>query len=250
MNKTVKKIIINLAQIAGLIVAALLVWYAAAAISGSELVVPQFHTVVRLTFSLMGKPDVWIALLATLARALAAFALSLAVAFGLSLLVGVYPKTRFCTDVVVTVLRALPTIAVILITLVMFPSDYVPIAVAFLVAFPIVYGTFVRGFERCGELFDVCKVYNMPPSNKIRYFLLPIVRDELLPATEETLPLCIKVVIAGEVLALPMRSIGREMYLGKVIIDTARTVALTLLVLVVCLVIDVVLHAARRRRHD
>lgn len=249
MNKTTKKIVLSLAQITGLVVAALLVWYAAAAISGSELVVPQFHDVVRLTFSLLGEGDTWLALLATLARALVAFAISVAVAFGLALLVGVAPKTRFSVDAVVTVLRALPTIAVILVTLVMFPSDFVPVAVAFLVAFPIAYGTFVRGFEHRDELFDVCKVFNISASNKVRYFLLPMIRDELLSVAEEDLPLCIKVVIAGEVLALPLRAIGREMYVGKVSVETARVVALTLLVLIVCLVISAILGAVRRR-HD
>lgn len=250
MHKTVKKILIDVAQIVGLIVAALLVWYVAAAIAHSELILPDPQTVIGLTFRMLGDGSVWLALLATLGRSLAAFVLSVAFAFGLALLVGVYPKTRFCVDAIVTFLRALPTIAIILVTLVLFPSSIVPIVVAFLVASPVAFGTFVRQFEHNAELFDVCKVYDVTPSRRVRYYLLPMIRDELLSVAQEELPLCIKVVVAGEVLALPLRSVGRDMYVGKVNVDTARIVALTLIVLVVCFVIGGVLELVRRRVHD
>ena len=114
MNKTTKKILVDLAQIAGLIAAALLVWYVAAVLTDSELIVPDPWTVFRLAFELLGQGAIWLALLSTLARALVAFAISVAVAFGLALLVGVFPRTRCCANAVVTFLRALPTIAVIL----------------------------------------------------------------------------------------------------------------------------------------
>lgn len=250
MNKTAKKILIDIAQIVGLIVAALLVWYAAASITDSELILPDPQTVIGLAFHMLGDGSVWLALLATLGRSVAAFVFSVAVAFGLALLVGVCPKTRFCVEAIVTFLRAMPTIAIILMTLVLFRSDFVPVAVAFLVAFPVVFGTFVRQFEHHAELFDVCKAYNVAPLRRVRYYLLPLIRSELLSVSQEVLPLCIKVVIAGEVLALPIRSVGRDMYIGKVSVDTARIVALTLIVLAVCFVISGVLGLVRRRVHD
>lgn len=250
MNKTTKKILVNLAQIAGLIAAALLVWYVAAVLTDSELIVPDPWTVFRLAFELLGQGAIWLALLSTLARALVAFAISVAVAFGLALLVGVFPRTRCCANAVVTFLRALPTIAVILMMLVVFRSSTVPVVVAFLVAFPVAYSTLVRQFEHNEQLFDVCKVYNVSAANKIKFYLLPLIRDELLSVAEEELPLCIKVVIAGEVLALPLNAVGREMYVSKIGVETARVVALTLIVFVVCFVISGVLGFVRRRVRD
>lgn len=249
MSKTTKKILSNVAQIVGLVVAAFLVWFAAAALSDNPLVVPDPLEVVKLTFQLLGAGETWLSLLATLARSAFAFALSLTVAFLLAVTVGVFPKTRLVVDAVVTVLRAIPTIAVILMTLVIFRSDSVPVVVAFLVAFPIIYSTFVRQFEYNKQLFDVCKVFNVGAKNKVGYYILPLIKDELLPVTRDELPLCIKVVIAGEVLALPVRAIGREMYRGKVSIETAKVIALTLIVLLVCFAISGALSLIGRR-HD
>ena len=243
MNKTAKKIIINIAQIVGLIAVTVLLWYILALISDNSLVVPRPRAVIGLVFQLLGEGAIWLALLATLARSVLAFVLSLA------LLAGVFPKTRLCTSAVVTFLRALPTVAVILISLIIFRSSVTPVVVAFLVVFPVIYDVFVRKFQSNSELFDVCKVYDVTPANKVKFYILPLVRDELLSVTREQLPLAVKVVIAGEVLALPIRSLGREMYIGKVNLDTARVIALTVLSLTVCFVLSGVLSLAGRR-HD
>ena len=250
MNKSTKKFLINTAQIAGLTVAALLLWYAASAVSGSDLIIPDPRTVIVLAFRLLGSGEIWLALLATLARSAAAFALSVAFAFGAALLTGVFPKTRFCVDAAVTFLRALPTIAAILAMLVVFRSSAVPVVVAFLVEFPVAYGAFERQFDRNAGLFDVCKVYNVSAANKVRFYLLPLIGREMLSVSEEGVSLCVKVVIAGEVLALPLKAVGREMYISKISVETARVAALTLLSLVLCFAISGILGYFRRRRGD
>lgn len=250
MNKTAKKILINAALIAGLTAAALLVWYVAAVIYGNELILPDPWAVIKLAFGLLGDGATWLSLLFTLARSLAAFLLSAVIAFCLALAAGLFPATRLCADAVVTFLRALPTISVILLSMVLLRSSAVPVAVAVLVAFPVAYGTFVRRYDHNRALFDVCKTYDVSACGKVKYFLLPLIRDELLSVAEEELPLCVKVVIAGEVLALPLGSLGRDMYVAKVNLDTARVLALTVIALVVCFVISGVLGLVRRRVND
>ncbi|MCH5156663.1 MAG: hypothetical protein J1G02_02160 [Clostridiales bacterium] len=245
--KRSKKFINNLIQVVVLVAVAILLWYVTALIFDSELIVPEPWTVIKLTCELLGRGATYLALLVTLARAICAFAVSACVAILLSLLVNLYPKCGFVVDCVVTFLRALPTIAIILVTLIVFNSSIVPMVVAFLVTFPIVYSVLQRAFTYNGKLLDVCKVYDVKASKKIKYMFAPIVRDELLTIVREQLPLCIKVVVAGEVLALPLRGIGRQMYIGKVNLDTANVVALTLLTLVVCFVISGVIALCQKK---
>ncbi|MCH5152690.1 MAG: hypothetical protein J1F68_01845 [Clostridiales bacterium] len=247
MKIRTKQFVSNLIQIVVLIAVAILLWYVAALIFDSELIVPEPWAVVKLTFTLLGDGAIYLALLNTLLRAICAFVVSVIVAVLLSMLVFLYPKCAFSVDCVVTFLRALPTIAIILVTLIVFNSTVVPAVVAFLVAFPIVYSVLSRAFKHNGNLLDVCKVYEVTAAKKIKFMFLPIVRDELLTIVAEELPLCIKVVIAGEVLALPFSGIGRQMYIGKVNLDTARVVALTLLTLVVCFAISGVISLCQAR---
>lgn len=248
MTQRTKILLKNLIQVLILVVAVILLWYVAAFVADSELILPQPHAVLKLTFELLGEGQTYVALLFTVLRALASFALSLAVAILLSLCVGLYAKSRFYVDAVVSFLRSVPTISIILITLILFNSSLVPIVVAFLVAFPIVYSVCAREFDKNGKLLDVCKVYGVSPAKKVRYALLPLIAQELPTQCKDTLPLCIKVVVAGEVLALPLKGIGRQMYVGKVNLETASVLALTLLTLVVCFAISGAVSLWQRKK--
>ena len=247
MKQRTKKLLINLAQIVALILIALLLWYIVALATDSDLIVPDPWSVLKLTFSLLGVGQTYLALLSTLLRGVIAFAVSVVFATLLCMLVVVWRKCTFCVNAVVTFLRALPTIAIILITLILFKSTSVPVIVAFLVVFPVIYSGLRRELEHNDKLLDVCAVYDVTPAKKIKFVLLPIVRDELLTNVADQLPLCIKVVVAGEVLALPLSGIGKQMYVGKVNLDTAKVVALTLLTLIVCFVISGIATAFSKR---
>ena len=247
MKQRTKRLLINIAQIAALIVVALLLWYIVAIATNSELIVPNPWAVLKLTFSLLGQGQTYLALLFTLLRAVVAFVVSALFASCLCMLVVVWDKCSFCVNAVVTFLRALPTIAIILITLILFRSTTVPAVVAFLVVFPVMYSRLRRELEHNGKLLDVCKVYDVSVAKKIRFVFFPIVRDELLTFVRDDLPLCIKVVVAGEVLALPLSGIGRQMYIGKVNLDTAQVVALTVLTLIVCFAISGIVALCQAR---
>lgn len=248
MTQRTKRILINIAQIAALLIVALLLWYIAALVSDSELIVPNPWTVIKLTFTLLGEGATYVALLTTLLRAVIAFVLSALFAMLLSIIVVVWKQSSFCVNAIVAFLRALPTIAIILVTLILFQSTSVPVIVAFLVVFPVMYSVLRRELEHNSSLLDVCAVYDVTPANKIKFVLFPIIRDELLNVVRDELPLCIKIVIAGEVLALPLQGIGKQMYVGKVNLDTAKVVALTILTFIVCFAISGIVTLCQRKK--
>jgi len=246
MNKTLRKILINAAKVAISVAVVLLLWWLFAAITHSDLVLPDPWQTLKISGWLLVQGSTYLALLTTLARAVAAFAASFAVALALVLLVGVFPAAKPFVGGVVTVLRALPTIAVILVAMVAFSSAVVPMVVAFLVAFPVIYGAFLREIDD-KPLADLCKVYNVSAAKKVRYVLLPQVSNAMILQCHDSLPLCVKVVIAGEVLALPRLGLGKQMYAAKVNLLTANVLALTLLALVVCLALSGIFALCQRR---
>ena len=246
MTSTAKKVLFNVLYVVGVVAVIFLTWYVLSVAFNSELVAPSPFKVIALTFALLGKSATYLALLSTLARSLIAFAASMAVALGLSLLVGVFPACKSAVDKLVTVFRAVPTMSIILVTLILFSSTVVPSIVAFLVAFPIIYSAFTREIYADVKLMDACNVYNVTRRNKTRYVLLPNIGKALIPQTEATLPLCIKVAIAGEALSLPRRGLGQQMYVAKVNLDTASVLALTLLALAACFIIQGVIALCSR----
>lgn len=248
MTSTAKKALFNFLYVLGVIAAILLIWYVTSVAVDSELIAPSPWNVIKLTFELLGKGATYLALLSTLARSLVAFAASFAVALGLTLLVGICPSSKTVVDKAVTIFRAVPTMSIILVTLVLSPSTVVPAIVAFLVAFPIMYSAFTREIYADAKLLDMCVVYGVSCRNKTRYVLLPQILQAIIPQIKDTLPLCVKVVIAGEALSLPRRGLGQQMYVAKVNLDTASVLALTLLALTVCFIIQGVIALCGKRK--
>lgn len=238
MNSTAKKFLNEFLFAAAFIAAVFVIWLVVFLSVNNDMLAPSPWSVIALTFTLLGTGETYLALLSTLLRAVIAFVCSMLVAFGISLLVGVLPSAKKTADRCVTLFRALPTMSVILVTLILFPSSFVPVIVAFLVAFPIIYSAFVREIYAEARLLDVCVSYGVTAANKTRYVLLPCVKRAVAPQVSDTLPLCIKVVIAGEALALPGYGLGKQMYVGKVNLDTAKVLAVTVLALAVCFIIQ------------
>lgn len=238
MNSTAKKFLVNFLYALGIIAAILLIWYVTSLSVDSELIAPDPWQVIALTFTMLGRGTTYLALLSTVLRSLIAFAVSVAVALALSLIAGVLPSLKPVIDKVVTIFRAVPTMSLILITLVFVSSMAVPVIVAFLVAFPVIYSAFIREIYADGKIRDMCAVYGVTSGNKARYVLLPQIGNAVVPQIKDTFPLCIKVVIAGEALSLPRRGIGQQMYVAKVNLDTASVLALTVLALAVCFIIQ------------
>ena len=248
MNKTLRKLYISIAQIVVTVAVVLLLWWAFAAAADNELVLPDPWAVVKLTAQLLGKGKTYLALLLTLARAVIAFVASMAVALALTLITGSFPRSAPVVNGFATFIRAIPTIAVILITMIVFSSFVVPIVVAFLVGFPIVYSAFQREIAAETKLLEVCKVYDVSRGKKVQHVLLPLVSRAVLQQCKDTFPMCVKVVIAGEVLALPRLGLGRDMYVAKVNLLSANVLALTILALIVCYAVTGVCALIGRRR--
>lgn len=247
MSVPTKKILISVAKFIAAIAAVLLLWWLAAVITDSELILPEPLEVLKITWRLLGEGATYIALSRTVLRALAAFCISFVIAAALCVGVGLWHCARPFVDGFVAFLRSVPTMSVILLAMVAFRSSVVPVFVAVLVALPIIYSAFTRETEADDSLVDVCEVFAVKRAKKLRYVLLPQMSRVVLPQIRDVLPFCIKIVISGEVMALPRLGLGRQLYVAKVNIETSEVMALTLLALVVCFVIGGVARTIENR---
>lgn len=247
MNTNLKKLGMATAKTVAFVVVVLLLWWAFAAIAQNDLIFPQPWEVFKITFQLLGEGKIWKDLGVTLLRALVAFVVSSAVAIVLAMLSAICKSTKPFLDATVTVLSAVPTAAITLLLMILFSSKTVPIVVAFLVVFPVLYGAFQCEIFGDEQLLDVCEVYRVSTKNKVRFVFLPQIFATFRAQCRNTVALCVKVVVSGEILALPRLGLGRDVYAAKVNIETAKVLALTLLVLAVCGIFSAVLALVQRK---
>lgn len=227
----------NLIFVVAMAAALVALWTVAALAVGNSFVLPNVPDVCRELGILLAKPSFYASVGVTVGRALLAFAVSLAFALALALLANLFPVRR-PLSAVVTLLRALPTMSIIFLCIVLFPSRAIAYIVTFLVVFPVMYAAFDGALAQAKPLADMCKVFNVQRADKAAFVYIPTLAPQVALQCRSTIALAVKVCIAGEALAMPRSGIGVEMYVARVNLDTANLLAWTLTALVCCYAID------------
>lgn len=142
---------------------------------------------------------------------------------------------------VVAILRALPTMAVILIILIFSTPDSAPVVVAFLALFPVLYTGLYGALSAVDhKLVEACKVYRVPLARRIFKLYLPLALPQILRQASSGVSFAIKLVVSAEVIASTFVGVGGMIGLSKAYFEIPKTFALTLLVVAVGLIVELV----------
>jgi NitT/TauT family transport system permease protein len=166
------------------------------------------------------------ALAATFLRGLAAFSLSAVIGGAMGLAAGFHPLFGAFLAPVLTVIRATPVLALILLALLWFPSGFVPIFAAFLMAFPVMATNAEEGAQAADpRLLEMATLFRVPRREIFRRLRLPSAASHLVAGARSALGLSWKVVVAGEVLSQPLRALGTGMQEARVLLETGSVFA-------------------------
>jgi NitT/TauT family transport system permease protein len=148
----------------------------------------------------------------------------------------------------VGLLRATPVRAVILLAMIWFQSDGMPVFVGFLMCFPVLYGNVVEGIRSLDrDLLDMARVFRVRRPRILTSLYLPAILPYLVAGFSSTLGLSWKVVVAAEVLAQPVRALGSRLQDSRVMLDTAGVLAWTAVALLLAAATEGLLRVAARR---
>lgn len=225
----------------------LAVWAAVSAAKDIPLLIPQLDEIFAELGHVLGGSETWRAIGLTAGRVAGSFLLSFVFAAALSALGAVFkPLHRFLSPVV-TVLQAAPTMAVILIVAVWLDRGEVPLLIGFLICFPLLYNamhTAIAGVD--AELLQMAEVYRIRPLDRLTGIYLPSVLPAVFDGGRSAVSLCVKVVIAAEVLAQTAGSIGIEMQRASVVYEMARLMAWTVIAIVMSFAFEGVVVALKK----
>lgn len=231
------------------ILAAWAVFHAAV---GNELVLPAFSDCLKETGVLLGEAAFWRAFLHTFLRVFAAFAASFILAAVFAVLSYVLPAFgRFFAPFVAT-MRALPTLAVLLLILLWTNAGLAPVVVAALTLFPMLYTSFFAALSQTDEgLIEMSRVYNVPLKKRILHLYLPTVTPYAVKEGTAAFSLGLKLVASAEVLAATAKGLGGMMQEAKIYLDVPRLFALVIVTVAAGLVVELLggicARAAERR---
>ena len=216
-----------------------LLWAAAAKAVDSEYILPTVGETITALFELLKSAEFYRAFFGTLLRSLIAFAISFAAAFIVALAAYKSEKAKRLLSPLIIITRALPTIAVVLLLVVWTSSRVAPVIVTLLVVFPTLYNNLYAAL--CGidkELNEMCKVFGVKNSVRLKKVVFPQVAPEFISATGAGITLNLKLMVAAEVLSQTARSMGYLLNTSKVYFEISAMLALVLVTVLTGLVIE------------
>jgi NitT/TauT family transport system permease protein len=240
----------SLLALASVAVLALL-WKLAALAVGSEIILPSPEAVVRDLAGIMLSSGFWAAVGATLIRGLASFFISCLLGLAAGLLTGFSSTAYWLAQPLLTALRSTPVMSVILLALIWFRADLVPVFVGFLMAFPIVCGnvsTGIRNVDR--QLLEMARIYRVPARRILFEVQLPSMAPFLIAGLSTAMGITWRVIVAAEVLSQPGAGLGTQMQLARDYLDTTRLFALTVVILAIGFLFESLLRVAENRLQD
>ncbi len=225
-----KQKIFDLIFSAAAILALWIAWTVAYFAAGNSYVVPSFSETVAETGHLLIDPVFWRAFGGTVWRTAEAFFISFALGVGIALLACIFDPVRAFFAPIVSVLRTVPTMAVVLILLIWTSPALAPVVIAALVLFPVLYrSTLTSLTEVKREYGEVAAAYKIPRARQAFKMYLPLSAPPVLSQLGAAFSLGLKITVSGEVLSATARSLGSMMQQAQGYLETPRLIALTLL---------------------
>ena len=175
----------------------------------------------------------------TFLRCLIAFTCSFIIAFSLAVLARNLKYAKQVVKPVIAVMRALPTIAVVLLLLFWTNSYVAPVIVTMLVILPTLYSEVTNSLFAIDEKeIEMCNFFGVSKKEVLLKVQLPQILPPLLQTVGAGLSLNLKLMVAAEVLSATARSIGTMLNIAKYNVEISQMIALVLVTVVLGLIIE------------
>lgn len=203
------------------------IWAVAAAVTDEEIILPRPLSVLKEFFALFADGEFYLSYFVTLGRSAIAFAISFALAFAAAALSKRYALFGRAFNTVLPLVRALPTVAVVLLLVLWTTSRVAAVIVTMLVVLPTLYTNAENALSAVSrETAEMCRVYRVPKKTRFFKIYLPAVLPNAVSAAGAGLSLNLKLMVAAEVIAATARGLGTELNLDKINFETAHMLAL------------------------
>ena len=218
----------------------LLAWHLIFLYVGSPAIFPSVGATLQSIGNYIVDGNFWLALLSTLGRVFLCFAISLVLALVMGVLGKIAPAVNKILSPVVALFRSAPTVAVMVILILLAAPKHTPVIVGLLVVFPMLYANVTTAIDQVDDgLVQMCKLYNVPKAEQLKFVYLPTVVPYLLGELPATLSFTVKLIVSAEILSYSYQSIGGLIQSANVYAEMSNLFALTLLSVAIATLLDV-----------
>jgi NitT/TauT family transport system permease protein len=230
----------------------IVIWEILSLIINQEIFLPSPFSAFEALLNLLKSKDTYLTIIYSSYRTLAGFVLSCMAGILLGYICGTNSFLYDLFSPLIGIIRTVPVMSIIIIAIMWFKDTNVPIFVAFLMCFPIIWTSTVSGIKSADiKLLQMCKIYNIKKIRIIKsvyfYSALPYIKAAMISA----LGIGWKVTSAAEVLSLPKYSIGGFLYDSKVYLEIPNLFAWTVIIILLSNIFELILkYLLKSRNYD
>ena len=204
----------------------LIVWQVAAMLADNEiLLVSPFQTMSAFV-SLFGSAVFWKTVGMSSCRIVLGFVLGVTLALLLAWASSQHPAVEELVSPIMTLCKAVPVAVFVVLLLIWWGSSYLAVAVCFLIVLPQIYISTLEGLKSTDKkLLEMAKVFEIPGGTVFFYIYRPALKPFWDSSLKLSLGMCWKSGVAAEVIGTPSFSIGEQLYLSKIHLNTAGVFA-------------------------
>ena len=228
-----------------------ILWQAIAWQIGFPAIFPSLFELVKQVFKLFIRENFFIILSITILRGIIGFAFAFVFAFSFATLstFSTFWKSFFYPIIVVT--RSIPVISFVLIALLWFSPPYLPIFIAIVTMFPVLYQNTLTGLENTdNKLIEMAKVFGKSPYQGFVSIYLPASKSFIYDGISTSMGFGWRAIIIGEVLAQPIHGIGTAMKQAQAYINVSELIAWTIIAVAVSYMFEGIIKLIRKMHFE
>lgn len=145
-------------------------------------------------------------------------------------------------------IKAVPVASFVVICLIWLSARNLSVFISFLIVLPVIYQNVLAGLRsKNRQLQEMAEVFGLSWFRRLRYITLPQLKPFLISACSVTTGVAWKAGVAAEIIGTPNGSIGKQLYLAKIALDTDDLLAWTVIIVTVSVLSEKMFMRALKR---
>lgn len=217
----------------------LLVWHFLALFVDNNILLVTPLEALKSLMHLIPEQLFWQTIAGSLLRIGLGFLLGFAAAIGLAVLSSRFAILEELFSPLMSLLKAIPVASFVVLFLIWWGSSFLAVAVCFLIVLPNIYINTLEGLKNTDRrLLEMAEVFGLPFWNRFFYIYRSALKPFLLSGLRISLGMSWKSGVAAEVIGTPDFSIGEQLYISKIYLDTAGVFAWTAVIICLSIIFE------------
>lgn len=216
------------------VVTMLAIWKILAVYIDSAFIVPHPETTFITVVDLFSDPGFLAVIGTTILRGIIGFIISAIFGLIVGILAGTSPGFNAFINPLLVTIRSTPVIVLILLALIWFSSDAVPVFIAMLTMFPFICTNVTDGIRSVDpDLTEMARFYRVGRSRIITDVYIPAIIPFIISGASSAMGIGWRAIIIGEVLSQPQYGIGTKMQTAQTFLNVDAVIAWTLIAVLI-----------------